>query len=35
VKIFHLVATGTIDEKVMTVLGDKEAVQSSLLTALK
>lgn len=35
VKIFHLVATGTIDERVMSVLGDKEATQTSLLTALK
>jgi SNF2 family DNA or RNA helicase len=35
VKIFHLVATGTIDERVMNVLGDKEVTQSSLLRALK
>jgi len=34
VRIFHLVAKGTIDERVMSVLGDKEAVQSSLLKAL-
>ena len=34
VKIFHLVAKGTIDERVMSVLGDKDAVQSSLLKAL-
>ena len=35
VKIFHLVATGTIDERVMNVLSDKEVTQSSLLRALK
>jgi hypothetical protein len=29
------VATGTIDERVMNVLGDKEVTQSSLLRALK
>lgn len=34
VRIFHLVAKGTIDERVMSVLGDKGAVQSSLLRAL-
>ena len=35
VRIFHLVASETIDEKVMLVLANKDAVQSSLLDALK
>ena len=35
VRIFHLVASETIDEKVMLVLANKDAVQSSLLEALK
>jgi SNF2 family DNA or RNA helicase len=35
VRIIHLVAKGTIDERVLTVLGDKDASQSSLLDALK
>lgn len=34
VRIFHLVATSTIDERVMSVLDDKDVVQSSLLKAL-
>lgn len=35
VRIIHLVAEGCIDERVVQVLEDKEAVQSSLLKALK
>ena len=34
VRIVHLVAKDTIDERVMSVLADKDAVQSSLLRAL-
>lgn len=34
VRIVHLVARDTIDERVMMVLADKDAVQSSLLRAL-
>lgn len=34
VRIVHLVARDTIDERVMSVLGDKDAIQSSLLKAL-
>lgn len=34
VRIVHLVARDTIDERVMSVLADKDAVQSSLLKAL-
>ncbi len=35
VRIFHLVAKDTIDERVVSVLNDKDALQSSLLDALK
>lgn len=35
VRIIHLIAEGTIDERVMTVLGEKDAVQNNLLKALK
>lgn len=35
VRIIHLVAEGCIDERVVQVLEDKDAVQSSLLKALK
>ena len=35
VRIIHLVCSGTIDERVMKVLGDKDAVQSDLLNALR
>jgi SNF2 family DNA or RNA helicase len=34
VKVIHLIAKDTIDEKVMSVLLDKEAIQTSLLKAL-
>jgi SNF2 family DNA or RNA helicase len=34
VKVIHLIAKNTIDEKVMSVLLDKEAIQTSLLKAL-
>ena len=34
VRVVHLVARDTIDERVMAVLADKDAVQSSLLKAL-
>ena len=33
--VAHIVAKGTIDEKVLKVLGDKDAVQDNLLCALK
>jgi SNF2 family DNA or RNA helicase len=35
VRIIHLIATGTIDERVMDVLSNKDAVQTNLLKALK
>lgn len=35
VRVIHIVCEGTIDERVMRVLSDKDAVQSSLLKALK
>lgn len=35
VRIVHLVASGTIDERVMSVLADKDATQSKLISALK
>jgi SNF2 family DNA or RNA helicase len=35
VRIIHLVSEGTIDERVLRVLKDKDATQSSLLNALK
>ena len=35
VRIVHIVADGCIDERVLQVLSDKEAVQSQLLRALK
>ena len=35
VRIIHLVAKGCIDERVMEVLGNKDATQKSLLKALK
>jgi SNF2 family DNA or RNA helicase len=35
VRIIHLVAEGTIDERVMSVLADKDHTQKKLLAALK
>lgn len=35
VRIVHIVAHGCIDERVMSVLGEKDAQQSALLSALK
>ena len=35
VRIIHLVAEGTIDERVMSVVKDKDATQNKLLDALK
>lgn len=35
VRVVHIVAKGGIDERVLEVLSDKEAVQSNLLNALK
>lgn len=35
VRIVHIVSKGTIDERVMLVLKDKDAVQANLLQALK
>lgn len=35
VRVIHLVAKGCIDERVMSVLGDKAATQSDLLNAVK
>ena len=35
VRIIHLVSDETIDDRVLTVLGDKDATQASLLSALK
>lgn len=35
VRVIHIVADGCIDERVMSVLGEKNAVQSALLSALK
>ena len=35
VRIIHLVAKDTIDERVIKVLGEKDAIQDNLLTALK
>lgn len=35
VRIVHLVVSGTIDERVMSVLADKDATQSDLLKALR
>ena len=34
-RVIHIVSDGTVDERVLKVLGDKDAVQSSLLNALK
>ena len=34
-RVVHIVASQTIDEKVLNVLSDKNAVQNNLLTALK
>ena len=35
VRIVHLVAQGTIDERVLKVIAEKDSVQNSLLHALK
>ena len=35
VRIIHLVCSGTIDERVLSVLGQKDAVQTDLLEALR
>lgn len=35
VRVVHLIAKDTIDERVLSVLSDKDATQKSLLTALK
>jgi len=35
VRIMHIIAEGTIDERVLQVLGDKDATQASLLKSLK
>jgi SNF2 family DNA or RNA helicase len=35
VRILHIIATGTIDERVLSVLSDKDATQKDLLFALK
>lgn len=35
VRIIHIVSNGTIDERVLLVLKDKDATQASLLSALK
>jgi SNF2 family DNA or RNA helicase len=35
VRIIHIVADGCIDERVMRVIGDKDATQSALIKALK
>ena len=35
VRIIHLVADGTIDKRVLSVLSDKNATQNNLLNALK
>jgi SNF2 family DNA or RNA helicase len=35
VRIVHIICEGTIDERVVLVLEDKDATQSSLLKALK
>lgn len=35
VRIVHIVTQGTIDERVLSVLADKDAVQENLLNALK
>jgi len=35
VRVVHLIAEGTIDERVMKVLGQKDAVQNDLLMALR
>lgn len=35
VRIVHIVASGCIDERVISVLGEKDAQQSALLSALK
>ena len=35
VRVAHILAKGTIDERVMSVLGNKDAVQRNLLNALK
>lgn len=35
VRIIHIVSAGTIDERVLMVLKDKDATQASLLSALK
>jgi SNF2 family DNA or RNA helicase len=35
VRVIHIIAEGTIDERVMLTLGEKGAIQSDLLTSLK
>ena len=35
VRVIHMLSEGTIDERVMSALGSKDATQSSLLNALK
>jgi SNF2 family DNA or RNA helicase len=35
VRIIHIVSNGTIDQRVLSVLSDKDATQASLLSALK
>lgn len=35
VRIIHLIANGTVDERVLSVLADKDATQSALIDALK
>ena len=35
VRVVHIVADGCIDQRVMSVLADKDAQQSKLLNALK
>ena len=35
VRIIHLIGSGTIDQRVLSVLGDKDASQGALLKALK
>ena len=35
VRIVHIITKDTIDERVLKVLGEKDAVQDKLLTALK
>ena len=35
VRIIHLIATGTIDERVMDVLSNKDAVQTNFTQSIK